>query len=301
MDVMKDPFFTVIIPTFNRKELLKGAVRSVLDQTFGNFEIIIVDDHSADGTGEIIPLFGDDRIEYVVNDHTKGISGARNAGIDRAKGTWTAFLDDDDIWLPEKLEILYMKISKVDDSIGLIYTGYSYFDFDKEKGLSSHVPAKEGWVQEDLLYRNFIGTFSTVAVRTDILRRVGGCDESYCFFEDGDLYVRISEFSKVAAVEEALTYVRTSNKDRLSFKYDKRMMGFKRFWEKHRLLIDKCPKLRHRAASRIFVYATLQGEIAEAVKVLPWTLAGIIVDMPNMLWIMRLLTNSLTKGIRGEE
>jgi len=298
MDTAK-PFFTVVIPTFNRKELLKGAVRSVLDQTFKDFEVIIVDDHSTDGTGEVISLFNDSRIRYVVNDHTKGLSGARNTAMDRARGTWTAFLDDDDIWLPEKLERVYVKIREVDERTGLIYTGFSYFDPEKRRnGFSKRLPSKEGWVQKDLLYKNFIGTPSVVAVRTDVLRLGGGCDESISFFEDGDLYVCVSGLSKVAFIEEVLAYVRTSNRDRLSFKYDRRLLGYKRFLEKHRALIERSPRLRHRAASRIFVYAALQGEVAEAMKALPWTLAGIAVDIHNMRWILGNLSYPLRRRMQ---
>ena len=101
---MELPFFTVVIPTYNRSKLLKGAIQSVLKQTYENFELIVVDDASTDNTKNIVKSFYDNRIRYMMNYHAKGGAGARNAGIFIAKGKWVAFLDDDDIWLPEKLE-----------------------------------------------------------------------------------------------------------------------------------------------------------------------------------------------------
>ena len=96
---MKDPFFTVIIPTYNRATLVKEAIQSVLDQTFDNFELIIVDDHSTDNTIDVVQSYSDKRIYRILNDHKKGPGGARNAGIHKAKGKWIAFLDSDDFWL----------------------------------------------------------------------------------------------------------------------------------------------------------------------------------------------------------
>ncbi len=107
---MNNTFFTVIIPTYNRLELLKDAIQSVIDQTFSDFELIIVDDQSTDNTKEMVCSFCDERIKYFLNDHVKGPGGARNSGIFRAKGEWIAFLDSDDIWLPKKLDLIHEKI-----------------------------------------------------------------------------------------------------------------------------------------------------------------------------------------------
>ena len=93
---------SVIIPTFNRAYLLGRAVESVLSQTYNNYEIIVVDDGSDDGTGEIIESFNK-RVRFFRIPHS-GVSKARNTGIEKAKGDWISFLDSDDYWLPQKLE-----------------------------------------------------------------------------------------------------------------------------------------------------------------------------------------------------
>ncbi len=290
---MNTPFFTVVIPTYNRAELLKEAIRSVLAQTFKDFELIIVDDHSTDHTKDSVALFDDERIKYMVNDRNKGGAGARNAGIFKAKGEWVAFLDADDVWLPQKLDLLYTKIHEVDHATGFIYTGYATYDFDKEQETTLYIPEKEGWIQSDLLYRNDIGTFSAVAIRSNVLKSVGGCDERFCCFHDGDLYVRIAGIARIAFVKEKLSRVRTSNKDRLSHKLQAKLDSAQLFWEKHKEMINKNWRLRHRAASRVFLYSFQLKNRECAYKALPWTLAGWLIDIPNSLFLFRAIMSSI--------
>ena len=211
---MITPFFSVVIPTYNRSELLKEAVHSIMDQSFEDFELLIVDDHSTDDTKNVVASFKDSRIKYIVNDRTKGGAGTRNAGIFRAKGHWVAFLDDDDVWLPNKLELQYKKIQEVDSAVGLIYSGSAAYDFTKMRVMSVCLPEKEGWVQKDLLYKNYVGTFSRVTIRADLLKKHGGLDERFEAVQDWELCVRIAGTCKIAFIKEILTYSRFSNKDR---------------------------------------------------------------------------------------
>lgn len=277
------PFFTVIITTYNRADLLKEAINSVIDQTFKDFELIVVDDYSTDNTKDTVYSFKDNRIQYFVNDHMKGVAGNRNSGIFRAKGGWISFLDDDDVWLPRKLESLYEKIKESDNTVGLIYHGYKIYDFEKRQEISQYIPEKEGWIQEDLLYKNYIGTFSVVTFRSDILKNLGGCDERYSYLEDNDLYVRVSGKSKVALIKEALTNYRISNNDRLAFSLDKRLHAYQLFGKKYSKLININPKLRHHTESRIFLFALRQRNWQALFKSLPWTVAGVFFDIHNTL------------------
>lgn len=291
------PYFTVIIPTYNREQLVQEAIRSVLGQTFGNFEIIVVNDHSTDNTEKRVRSFQDNRIKYFINDRTKGLSGARNTGIYRAKGAWVAFLDDDDMWLPQKLELVYKKILDGDRSLGLVYTGYAEYDFDSSREISLYTPEKRGWIQKELLYKNYIGTPSVVAVRTDVLKSVGGCDEDLAFCEDADLYVNVAGLAKVDFIREKLTHVRISNTDRLSFKVDRKVIGYRQFWEKHEKMINEVPKLRHRAASLVFEAAVIQGNVKESCKALPWTLLGLLFDVSNVLLMVRHILSFLFRKV----
>ena len=123
---------SVIIPTYNRAACLKLALASVLNQTYQNFEIIVVDDASTDGTADVVRGFADARITYVRHDVNRGKVGAgaaaRNSGIARAQGTYIAFLDDDDEWLPEKLARQVAVLDRGPRSVGAIYTGFVKID-----------------------------------------------------------------------------------------------------------------------------------------------------------------------------
>ena len=148
---MNKSFFTVVIPTHNRSNLLKRAVISVLDQTFKDFELIIVDDHSTDDTHSVINSFSDPRIQYMINDRKKGACGARNTGIFLSKGKWVAFLDDDDVWLPEKLKCQYELLKNVKRTVGLVCSDYAIVKENKQRPtIIKNRPS--GWVRDKLLY-----------------------------------------------------------------------------------------------------------------------------------------------------
>lgn len=98
------PVVSVVIPTFNRAHMIGGAIRSVLGQTMGDLELIVVDDRSTDETKSVVDGLRDPRLRYMMNHRLQGPSGARNTGILAACGAWVAFLDSDDEWMPGKLE-----------------------------------------------------------------------------------------------------------------------------------------------------------------------------------------------------
>jgi glycosyltransferase involved in cell wall biosynthesis len=282
-------FFTVVIPTHNRSKFLKVAIQSVLNQTFKNFELIVVDDHSTDDTKQVVSQFFDMpfSIRYVINDHTKGGAGARNAGIFRAKGEWVAFLDDDDVWLPNKLELQHRKIQEIDDSVCLIYTGYATYDFGKMYEIFVYVPHKAGWIQNDLLCKNYIGTLSTVAIRSKLLRQIGGLDERFKAMQDIDLYVEIAGLAKIVFVSRKLAHVRVAHVDRISLKPHIKLASSKLFWNKYDPLINQNLRIRHCVASRVFIYSLQTKNWQSMFKALPLTFCGCLIDMHNMRRVLR--------------
>ena len=120
----KNPTVSVIIPTYNRAHLVDRAIQSVLNQTYKDFELIIVDDGSTDNTEDIIKEFQkkDERIKYIRHEENRGGSAARNTGIKAAKGEYIAFLDSDDEWLPIKLGRQISEFTNK-SKIALVYTG----------------------------------------------------------------------------------------------------------------------------------------------------------------------------------
>jgi glycosyltransferase involved in cell wall biosynthesis len=276
---MEHTFFTVVIPTHNRSSLLKRAIDSVLCQTYDNFEIIIVDDHSIDKTYQMVKSYSDPRITYMLNQRSKGACGARNTGIYAAKGKWVAFLDDDDVWYADKLKFQFELISKSNSSVGLICTDYvSYKGENKKNKVRKNRPS--GWVRKKILYGGLISCLSSVCVRIDILIKIDGFDEWFPSSQDQDLYVRVAEISEFAFVPKPLVCVYQERKDRISQNHNKKLLG-------HIMLRDKFVKsnntdirLKCRFESRIFIFSFLLKKRYFVRKSVQWFLVGIIIDFP---------------------
>ena len=285
--MVTDPFFSVVIPTHNRSALLAQAIQSVLSQTFTDFELIVVDDHSTDETQKQLAHYDDPRLTYFLNDHSRGGAGARNAGIARAQGHWIAFLDDDDVWLPQKLAQQYQKIMSVSAEVGLIYTGYATYDFQRNQILAKVYPEKEGWILQDLLYKNWITGFCGVAVRTDLLKKVGGLDEQLPALQDIDLYVRVAEHAAIAYVNAILVYLRKGHTDRISTNWDAKLAGFELFIDKFAALLAQNPAARQQMNSRLFVYALLARRFNKLSRFGRAQLFKMALDYRNYAWFMR--------------
>lgn len=283
---MNRPFFTVVIPTHNRSNLLKRAIASVLNQTFKDFELIVIDDHSTDDTASALKSFADFRFRYLTNHRTKGACGARNTGIFSAKGKWIAFLDDDDVWLPDKLELQYELAQNVDETVGIICTDYAIFE-EKHKKPKIYKNRPSGWVKNKLLYGGIIGCLSSTCVRTDILKSVKGFDESFPSKQDQDLWLRIAEFATFAHVPKTLVYMYQEKRSRIGQNPKSKLEGNIMFREKYSTLINRNLRLQHRHESNIFTYAFILKKKKLVLKTLPWFLLGIIVDFPHYLFTLR--------------
>lgn len=286
---MSNPFFSVVIPTHNRLPLLIRAIDSVLKQTFKDFELIVVDDHSSDNTGSVVKTISDPRVKYTLNKRIKGACGARNVGIFSSKGKWVAFLDDDDEWLPDKLFSQYNLIQNSDTLTGMICTDYALI-----KG-TNHKPIiiknrPEGWIHKKLLYGYQIGCLSSVVVRSVILRNINGFDERFKSNQDWDLWYRISKISKVDNVPRVLVKMyQEIRKDRIGQNYNAKLSGHILLREKYSDIIDKNKILRHRHESFIFTYAVLSSNKQVAIKNLRWFLFGVVIDFFNFVRIFRSL------------
>lgn len=275
-----NPYFTVVIPTHNRAVLLKRAILSVLYQTFENFEIIVIDDHSTDETFSVVNSFSDERIRYFVNDRTQGAGGARNVGIFCAKGKWVAFLDDDDIWLSEKLKYQNELIQDANRSIGLVCTDYAvYKGGGKRPIIIKNRPS--GWIMEKLLYGGCMGCLSSMCIRADLLMTIGGFDEKFASNQDWDLWLRVAQLSAVTHVPKTLVIMFQDDRDRIGTNAEAKLAGHLRFRKKYRNLINPMPRIRHRFESFIFTYAFLLKETSLVLKCLPWVLVGALIDAPN--------------------
>ena len=234
------PKVSVIIPTYNRLPMLKEAVDSVLHQDFEDFELIVVDDGSTDGTGSEIEQYGG-RVKLLQHPHNKGVSAARNTGILNSNGQYIAFLDDDDEWLPEKLRLQVSLLENSTSEIGLVYSGYLTINGATRTTLSAKLPERRGPVYKDILHHNFIGAPSTVIVRSECIERAGFFDENIAYGLDHDLWIRIAQYYDFDYVKECLA-IYCIHENRLSNNPEIRAKGLEdmiRKYGKHIVLKNK--------------------------------------------------------------
>ncbi len=198
------PKVSVIIPTYNRAKLLPRAVNSVLNQTFKDFELIIVDDASTDNTEEVVKTFKDSRIKYIKHRINKGGAAARNTGIKASKGEYIAFLDDDDEWLPLKLEKQVFKFNESSSKVGLIYTGFSRYLDGENKEREKHLPRHKGKVL-DICLAGCLTSPPEMLIRKELLKEIGGFDEKLKASQDADILIRLAQECDFDFIPEALT------------------------------------------------------------------------------------------------
>jgi glycosyltransferase involved in cell wall biosynthesis len=192
---MKNPRVSVIIPTYNRAYFLPRAVKSVLAQTFQDFELIVVDDGSTDDTKKTVKEFQkkDKRIKYIWQENSGRPAVAKNTGIKAAQGRYIAFLDDDDEWLPEKLE-KQLKLFNETKNLGVV--GCNCWNvYENKNNKKREYRIKKNANQKSVFSKNlercFIHSSSSVIIPRRVFDAVGLYDESLNINDDWDLYIRI--------------------------------------------------------------------------------------------------------------
>lgn len=194
------PLISVVIPTHNRARLLRRAVRSVLGQTHGDLEVLVVDDGSTDDTEAVVGTEADPRVRYLRTPGQLGVAGARNLGIEHTVGRFMGFLDDDDEWLPPKLE-RQVAAFEATPSPALVYTGL----WIERRGHRRYGVVEPG----DDPFETFLRLPGPVTTSGFLIERAAVGDElrfdpSVLAFEDSELLIRISRRWPVALVREPL-------------------------------------------------------------------------------------------------
>ena len=208
----KKPLVTVIIPTYNRGWILQDAIDSVLDQDFSDYELIVVDDGSSDNTREILGAYGD-RIT-VLRQPNRGVSAARNRGINEAAGQLIAFLDSDDLWLPGKLSTQVEFFEDNADAV-INQTQEIWIRNGQRVNPKKRHHKFSGMIFERSLALCLVSP-SAVMIKKSLLEAVGGFDENLPACEDYDLWLRISCRYSVHLIDIALIIKRGGHDDQLS-------------------------------------------------------------------------------------
>ena len=210
---MSKPLVSVIIPTFNRGYCLEESVRSVLQQSFTDFELIVVDDGSTDNTLEVVAQFP--AVKLLRLEENRGVSFARNRGMAVAEGDCIAFLDSDDLWEQDKLAT---QVKWIERDSQAVYTDEIWI----RNGVRVNPMNKHRKYSGDIFRYCLplcIVSPSSVLLRTELLNEVGGFDESMPVCEDYDLWLRIAKRYPFHFIEEKLIVKRGGHEDQLSRKY----------------------------------------------------------------------------------
>ncbi|KGN74585.1 capsular biosynthesis protein CpsI [Porphyromonas gulae] len=195
---MKSPFFSVVIPLYNKEETISETIHSVLSQTFDNFEVIVVNDGSRDNGPSVVGKIQDPRI-IMVHQENAGVSAARNKGVERALGKYIAFLDGDDKWKNNHLEELYTLITEYSGQASVFVTNFV-----------RRFPDGEIYVNRNDLKRGIIRNYfkhcikgsvinsSCVCIKKDVLLAIKGFNPKYSMGEDTDLWNRLARKYSIA-------------------------------------------------------------------------------------------------------
>ena len=210
------PLVSVVIPTYNRTRQTFAAIESVLAQTHPNIEVIVVDDGSKDDSGELVERYVNQKADaghrvFFFSQRNQGASAARNAGIANAKGEYIAFLDSDDVWLPDKLEWQLKALEQFKDECAACVTDArlvndSGMDCDSFEVQGLHYKQIIG-IDLDAtksLAQSFCFWISSLLARTDAIRQIGGFNSDISFVEDRDLQFRLSLVTRIAYVNKPL-------------------------------------------------------------------------------------------------
>ena len=204
------PLISIVIPTYNRVFLLQKAIASVLAQTYTRWELIVVDDGSTDDTAGIIYSLKDPRIQLLALPHCGNIASLRNAGTKAGSGEWVAFLDSDDEWVPDKLEIqLFLLLQEK--------KRWSYGGYELMNEVSQTIPGKygifrplSGWIARPLITTEVAVTIGSLMIERKLFNEIGGfnTEPKLLYREDYELALRLALKAEALAVPDLLVRVR---------------------------------------------------------------------------------------------
>ncbi|GAB3319814.1 glycosyltransferase family 2 protein [Haloplanus salinarum] len=219
---MSDPLVSVVIPAYNRPRKLERALQSVLDQQYSAIEIIVVDDYSSPPIREVLTVedLPSSSIQIIRHDENRGGSAARNTGIDAAEGEYIAFLDDDDEWRKTKIDQQVRVFQSASEELGLVYTGIEQRDSGgKINGVTR--PETPRNIKKRLLLDDFIGTFSSIMVRSEVPEAVGKLDERFPSWQDWEFYIRVVQSYEVRAIPDPLV-IRHNEGEQISDNFERK-------------------------------------------------------------------------------
>ena len=226
---MSEEKISIIIPTRNRSSLLKRAIESIINQTYKNIEIIVVDDNSNDDTKLVARSFENTVIKYFKNRSTKGSNYSRNLGIKNSKGKYIGFLDDDDYFSDKNKLKDQIFLFEKNSNIGFVSCGY-YDEYVKK----NRMPTTSGKIDKSLLLSfSFIET-STILIKKKIIDLVGLLDEKFPSEQNHDFFYRISKICDFDFINR-ICVIKGAPKTKITINPKKKIKGYIMFHKKHKV------------------------------------------------------------------
>ena len=211
---------SVITPAFGRADLLQQTIESVLNQTYKNVEIIVVDDNDNESearkkTSELMEIYkNNDQVKYIKNPQNMGGCASRNNGVQHAEGKFIAFLDDDDYYLNDYIEKMVLRLQETDAD--MVYLRQAYCDDGKHIYASNNKPQNpEGHIFEDVL-KGICPISIFFLLKKDIFESVNGFDTQLKGFQDFDLWMKVCKIANVYSVDEKLAVYRRDGRERIT-------------------------------------------------------------------------------------
>src|SRR5699024_10672186 len=234
-----EPLVTAVITTYKRKpEVVKRALNSIIEQTYNNIEIFVINDCPADKKlvkelrKMIVESSRNRRVNYIVVENNGGACKARNIAIEKATGKYFACLDDDDEWLPEKIELQVQALEK-QKGAAIAYCNAILRYVDQGKDVTRFVERqKEGDIYFEQIEKNNIGSCSFPMFRTDVLKEVGGFDINMPALQDWELYFRVLKKYQAVYVHKPVAIYYLYNGERISTNSQNRVVAFENIHQK---------------------------------------------------------------------
>lgn len=212
---MKNPKVSVILAVKNGDLFLKDAIKSILVQTFKNYEFLIIDDNSIDKTPEILKSFKDPRIKIFTNQKHLGLTKSLNIALKKAKGEFIARMDTDDVSKPERLKTELEFLEK-NPKIALVGSWVDLINSQGQKLSTKKLPIKYSEIKKNLIKANQF-YHPTLMIRKNVLKTIGFYDEKYQYSQDYELVLRIASKYTVANIPKPLLYYRVNSKGSISY------------------------------------------------------------------------------------
>lgn len=292
------PLVSVVIPTQRRRTMLDRALQSVFAQTHAHLQIVVVVDPHSQTRPPAMPPPKDPRVEIVVLPGPSGAAQARNAGLARAHGEWTAFLDDDDEWLPSKIE--QQLDTAAATNAGLVYCGYELVSDNGPTRITPWIPKPEGLTDLDFL-RDTAFNCSVPLIRTALLNSVGGFDPALPSVQDKDLWIRLIRRTVFARVPAVLVHQHIHGRQ-MTAELERKIAGRRLIIDKYRPLLERAPDLYARFLERLGLMECCIGHRNEGLSLLrkAATYAPLSDDAAHILHAAQDKSFALEKHIAGD-